>query len=267
MGTRADATGEELVLVHLLDSPKGSEAERHPSLTQNGIADQTGLERSYVSVLLGKITESGLAVRSLDRVKGSRRKVGVFALTPHGFERALSIKQRLVSSAVTVKVDGQAREMELRDALKLFAGESAASLVSKSQRGVPDASAGEPISGEIARTQKLLDEGRQADCAALMRGFANRWIRAGYHDEFLIISSAIDKSRVPAGDFCGFASPASSFASSFVRSYGERVRTTRYTGDVTSPIPRTAWSISAAGMPVRSRTWLRRNSSVAMRIG
>jgi tetratricopeptide (TPR) repeat protein len=200
MGTRADATGEELVLVHLLDAPKGSEAERSPSLTQTGIADQTGLERSYVSVLLGKITEGGLAARSLDRVEGSRRKVGVFSLTPHGFERALSIKQRLMSSPVTVKIDGKVCAMELREALKFFACESAASLASKSQRGVPDASAGEPISAEIARAQKLLDDDKQADCAALMRGFANRWIMAGFHDEFLIVSSAIDKSRVPACD-------------------------------------------------------------------
>ncbi|MFH0816733.1 MAG: tetratricopeptide repeat protein [Methanobacteriota archaeon] len=200
MGERIDATGEELVLVHLLDAPKGTEAERNPSLTQTGIAGGTGLDRSYVSVLLGKITEGALAVRSLDRVKGSRRKVGVFSLTSHGFERALSIKQRLMSSNLIVKVDGQARDVELREALKLFAGESAASLVSKSQRGVLDASSSEPISDEIARAQKLLDEDRQADCAALLRGFANRWIRAGYHDELLLISSAITKSRVPAGD-------------------------------------------------------------------
>ena len=200
MGERADVTGEELVLVHLLNAPKGSEAERNPSLTQTGIADHTGLERSYVSVLLGKITEGGLAERTLDRVKGSRRKVGVFSLTPHGFERALSIKQRLMSSPVAVKIDGKVRELELREALKLFSGESAASLVSKSQLGTLDASAGEPIADEISRAQKLLDADRQDDCAALVCGCANRWIRAGHHEEFLLISSAIDKSRVPACD-------------------------------------------------------------------
>jgi tetratricopeptide (TPR) repeat protein len=32
----------------------------------------------------------------------------------------------------------------------------------------------------------------------MMRGLAGRWIRAGYHDDFLSISSGIDKARVPA---------------------------------------------------------------------
>ena len=122
MGARADATGEEMLLVHLLDAPKGSEAARHPSLTQEGIADSTGLDRSYVSVLLKKAVDGGHVERALDRVRGSKRKVGVFSLSPHGFERALAIKQRLMSSAVAIKVGGKADDVELRGVLKSFLG-------------------------------------------------------------------------------------------------------------------------------------------------
>ncbi len=200
MGARADATGEEMLLVHLLDAPKGSEAARHPSLTQEGIADSTGLDRSYVSVLLKKAVDGGHVERALDRVRGSKRKVGVFSLSPHGFERALAIKQRLMSSAVAIKVGGKTVDAELRDALKSFPGESAASLLAKCLAGVPDASSGEPMTAEIERASKLLDADKQADCAAAMRDLAARWIRAGYHDEFLALASRIDKGRVPADD-------------------------------------------------------------------
>jgi tetratricopeptide (TPR) repeat protein len=198
MGERAEATGEELLLVHLLDAPKGTEAERHPTLTQEGIADATDQDRSYVSVLLKKSIEGGHVERALDRVRGSKRKVGVFSLTAHGFERALAIKQRLMSSVVSVKVSGKAQELDLREALKAFPSESAASLLAKCLSGVPDAGAGEPMGAELERAAKMLDEDRQADCAAMMADLAPRWIRAGLHDELLVLSSRIDKGRVPA---------------------------------------------------------------------
>ncbi|MBI5000634.1 MAG: tetratricopeptide repeat protein [Euryarchaeota archaeon] len=200
MAQSLDLTGEEMVLVHLLDAPKGSEWERHPSAAQQGISGGTGMERSYVSVVLKKAQSNGSVARSLDRVSGSKRKVAVFCLTPAGFERALSVKQRLMGSMVRIKSDGKVREIEMREALKLFSGETVASLAAKVQKGVPEADAGKPILEEIAAARKFLDGDRQADCAALMRSKAQRWIRAGFHDEFLALSASVTKARIPVED-------------------------------------------------------------------
>ena len=200
MAQTLDLTGEEAVLVHLLDAPKGSEWERHPSATQLGVSEGTGLERSYVSVVLKKALSNGSVSRSLDRVSGSARKVAVFCLTPAGFERALSVKQRLMGSRVRVKADGKICDMEMREALKFFSGETVASLAAKVQKGVPEADSDKPILEEIAAARKLLDGDRQADCAALMRSKAQRWIRAGFHDEFLGLSASLKKSRIPVED-------------------------------------------------------------------
>jgi tetratricopeptide (TPR) repeat protein len=196
----AAATGEELLLVHLLDSPRGSAAERHPSLTQSGIAQATGMDRSYVSVVLRRAAAGGLVERSMDRVRGSRRKLGVFALTPRGFEKALAVKQQLMATTVAVKVRGAVREMALGEALASFPGESAAAVLSRSASETLDADSSKPIAAEVAEARRLLDEDRQADCASLLRTLAGRWIRAGYHAELLEMAARIDKSRVPASD-------------------------------------------------------------------
>jgi len=200
MAQTLDITGEELVLVHLLDSPKGSDWERHPSSAQLGISDGTGLERSYVSVVLKKAQSNGSVGRSLERVSGSKRKVAVFCLTPAGFERALSVKQRLMGSRVRVKADGKVREMEMREAMRLFSGDTISSLAARVQKGVPEADAGKPILEEISAARKLLDGDNQDGCAALMRSKAQRWIRAGFHGEFLALSALLDKSRIPVED-------------------------------------------------------------------
>ncbi|MEW5936719.1 MAG: tetratricopeptide repeat protein [Candidatus Thermoplasmatota archaeon] len=109
---------EELVLMHLHDLQGRMEMEQSPEATQEGIAHATGIERSYISVLMRKMEASGLLKRGMGHVKGAKRRKSVYALTPSGSALSSKIRQRLLHEELTVLDDQGRRRAKLYDVLR-----------------------------------------------------------------------------------------------------------------------------------------------------
>ena len=107
---------EDRILLYLTDFRHMEERYVLPqALTQKAIAFAAGIQRKHLSRYLDEMVKAGYLVEAKGHVEGEKQRMLAYYLAPRGWERALSIKQRLAAIRVPVKVAGEVRPMSLEE--------------------------------------------------------------------------------------------------------------------------------------------------------
>ena len=85
------------------------------ALTQKAIAFAAGIQRKHLSRYLDEMVRDGFLVETKVHIEGEKQRMFAYYLAPRGWERAMTIKQRLATIKVPVKVAGATREMTLEE--------------------------------------------------------------------------------------------------------------------------------------------------------
>lgn len=113
-------TVEEKVCLHLLDYIHVRDEFLLPEdISQNGIAEVTGVQRGHASVALISLKKKGLVTEKVSRVSGSNRRKKVYFLTKTGLDEALKTKKMLEETSVVVSVGGEEKTIPFREINRL----------------------------------------------------------------------------------------------------------------------------------------------------
>jgi tetratricopeptide (TPR) repeat protein/DNA-binding MarR family transcriptional regulator len=111
----------EKILLHLEQFSRfGSEGEAPFSLTQNGIADRIGLQRSHVPRSIKGLVSGGLVRERLSHIKGGGRSRQIYLLTWEGSQAAASLRARTGEVRVDVMMGMTKRFVKLKDVPELL---------------------------------------------------------------------------------------------------------------------------------------------------
>src|SRR5437867_7348966 len=112
--SRADDRGPHPPV--LLRLPEHGGAIRLPqALTQKAIAFAAGIQRKHLSRYLDEMVRDGFLTETKAHIEGEKQRMLAYYLAPHGWERAMGIKERLSKVRVPVKVAGTTKEMSLEE--------------------------------------------------------------------------------------------------------------------------------------------------------
>ncbi|MEM2870751.1 MAG: tetratricopeptide repeat protein [Thermoplasmata archaeon] len=114
MGTRLSA--QERIILHLYDFVRFEEEAYAPyAVSQNGIADRTGILRSHVPRTVKKLMAQGLVKERLSRVRGGGRSRRVYFLTWEGQLAGRELRERLEREPVALASQSGAIEATAGD--------------------------------------------------------------------------------------------------------------------------------------------------------
>ena len=103
----------EKILLHLEEFGRfEGEADAPMALTQNGIADRVGLQRSHVPRPLKKLLSEGLIRGCRSHVRGGSRSRQIYLLTWEGSRAASALRARVGEARVMVATDGGTRKVK-----------------------------------------------------------------------------------------------------------------------------------------------------------
>jgi ATP/maltotriose-dependent transcriptional regulator MalT len=107
---------EDRILLHLQNYIRFADDYEVPkAMSQRGIGEAVWIAWSNVPRAMKRLRELDLVDERTTRVKGEFRKKKVYVLTPRGFTRAKELKEELGQRRVTVRVDGEERQMDFAD--------------------------------------------------------------------------------------------------------------------------------------------------------
>ena len=139
-------TAYERILLHLDEfSRYEGEAEAPYAVSQNGIADRTGMLRSHIPRVVKKLIESGLVRQSTMRVRGGARSRRIYFLTWEGSQAARELRRELSSTQVKVQLPGGSRTVKISEVAALLA-------VRASMLDIALASRKGPVTSEMLRS-------------------------------------------------------------------------------------------------------------------
>lgn len=96
-------SNDERVILHLLAYHKFYQDDTAPrAITQEGISSATNIGRNNVSKIVASLANKGDVEIRTKHVKGLPSVRRVYALTPKGFKRALSLKEEIEKTVITV---------------------------------------------------------------------------------------------------------------------------------------------------------------------
>ncbi|MBI5000797.1 MAG: hypothetical protein HZB92_04630 [Euryarchaeota archaeon] len=99
---RSAATLKERILLHLSENMRYAESAEIPErLAQHGISRSLDSPRSHIAIALGGLVESGLVDYRLARVRGQKRKMKAYLLTPEGVAEANGLREHFLCKHVS----------------------------------------------------------------------------------------------------------------------------------------------------------------------
>ena len=109
-------TSDEKVLLHLLNFLDIMGEDRAPfAITQQGISDATGLQRSHIPRIASRLEEKGYISTSTRYVQGSSRRRKTYTLTQKGAVAARAIFTSLMDEEVIVVTEGGEERLRISD--------------------------------------------------------------------------------------------------------------------------------------------------------
>ena len=109
-------TSDEKVLLHLLSFVDVMGEDRAPfAITQQGISDATGLQRSHIPRIAGRLEEKGYISISTRYVQGSSRRRKTYTLTQKGAVAARAIFTSLMDEEVIVVRESGEERLRISD--------------------------------------------------------------------------------------------------------------------------------------------------------
>lgn len=116
-------TAHEMILLHLDEfAAVADEVEAPYAVSQNGMADRTGLLRSHIPRALQRLLKRGLVKERLSHVKSGGRSRHVYYPTWEGSLAAKEIRNRLESRTVKVELPDGTRTVKMAEAAGLLGG-------------------------------------------------------------------------------------------------------------------------------------------------
>ena len=113
--TDAMLTLEKRILLHLLRfNTRKDDFEVPMDVSQEGVGKLFGVRQSSVSRVLSKMMRTGLLTERSAYVSGSKQKRRVYFLTHKGAQYALEARRNLEGMTVTLIIDSEHREVELK---------------------------------------------------------------------------------------------------------------------------------------------------------
>ncbi len=107
---------EDRIMLHLQNYIRFADDYEVPkAMSQRGIGEAIWIAWSNVPRAMKRLRELDLVDERTTRVKGEFRKKKVYVLTPQGFTKAKELKDELGRRQVTVRMDGQERDMDFLD--------------------------------------------------------------------------------------------------------------------------------------------------------
>ncbi|MFQ6107328.1 MAG: helix-turn-helix domain-containing protein [Thermoplasmata archaeon] len=115
--TRYALTAKERIVLHLREVPQPRDLlDVSIGLTQEGIAEATGIRVNHVSRAIAQLKEEGLVAEGKGRVRGQLRKRKVYRFTEDGYNLAERVKEEILKKRVKIrKSDRSILEVSLKD--------------------------------------------------------------------------------------------------------------------------------------------------------
>ena len=105
-------------MLHLLDYTKYADAVEVPrELTQGGVSQAAGFDRRHFTQYVQQLLQKGLVEERKAHVVGVLQRQRVYALSYAGWHKAIGLRDRIQSTAVSVRDKEGLREATLEDIL------------------------------------------------------------------------------------------------------------------------------------------------------
>jgi predicted transcriptional regulator len=113
--TRNALTAKEKIMLHLRETPQPRDLLNvHSGLTQEGIADSTGIRVNHVSRAISQLKSEDMVNEASGRVKGQLRKRKVYSHTEDGYSLAQSVREEVLRKKVKIREhDDSVKEISL----------------------------------------------------------------------------------------------------------------------------------------------------------
>jgi tetratricopeptide (TPR) repeat protein len=113
----------ETIVVHLARFSRfADELDVPAGVTQEGVAEGSGVTRAHAALELGKLVAKGRVVERLAHVRGARTKKKVYFLTSDAYKEAAAVRDKALATRVTIVSDGGRLEVDGRAALQRLTG-------------------------------------------------------------------------------------------------------------------------------------------------
>jgi hypothetical protein len=108
---------EERILLYLTDFRNMEDRYVLPqALSQKAIAYAAGIQRKHLSRYLDEMVKAGFLIEAKTHIEGEKQRMLAYYLSLRGWERALTIKQRLAMLHVPVRMKtGETKQMTLQE--------------------------------------------------------------------------------------------------------------------------------------------------------
>ncbi len=108
---------EDRILLYLTDFRNMEDRYVLPqALSQKSIAYAAGIQRKHLSRYLDEMVKAGLLTEAKSHIEGEKQRMLAYYLAPRGWERAMTIKQRLSALRVPVRnKTGETQPMTLEE--------------------------------------------------------------------------------------------------------------------------------------------------------
>jgi len=107
---------EDRILLYFSDFRNLEERYVLPqATTQKAIAFAAGIQRKHLSRYLDEMVRDGYLTETKAHIEGEKQRMLAYYLAPRGWERAMSIRERLSKVKVPVTVAGVTRDMTLEE--------------------------------------------------------------------------------------------------------------------------------------------------------
>ena len=116
IGRLASLTSKDRILLYLTDFTNMEDRYELPSdLTQESIAESTGIQRKHLPQYLKDLIAEGLVVQRKAHVKGMKQRMNGYYLSGPGFSKGTSIREEIGGIVVPVLMEDKLVEMKVSD--------------------------------------------------------------------------------------------------------------------------------------------------------
>lgn len=110
----ASLTSKDRILVYLSDYQNMEQRYELPAdLIQQSIAYGTGIQRKHLSQYLKDLKDDNMIAERKAHIQGMKQRMSGYYLTPCGYSKAVTLRNRLSEVQVPIKIDGIVRDMKV----------------------------------------------------------------------------------------------------------------------------------------------------------
>src|SRR5512136_1067310 len=110
----ASLTSKDRILVYLSEFQNMEQRYELPAdLIQQSIAYGTGIQRKHLSQYLKDLMDDNMIVERKAHIQGMKQRMSGYYLTPCGYSKSITLRNRLSDVKVPIRIDGIVRDMKV----------------------------------------------------------------------------------------------------------------------------------------------------------